>query len=126
MVSLCDEPVRRRIQRLGITLRGRSFKNLGLFHPMHLNRRANKHYPIADLNLFNQKFLDYYCRMYPQYKIAELLGIDRGTVRRRIQYLKSQYYFKKRFCKRCGNLFRFKATEYQRNAKVCQGCRFSY
>ena len=125
MTGLCDETVRRRLQRLGIELRGRNFKNLETFHPMHLNRRAGKQYPITDLNLFNQKFTEYYCLMYTQKKIAELLHIDRGTVSRRIRYFRSQYYFKTRFCKRCENLFRFRVTKYQKNARICTKCRLS-
>ena len=123
MMGLADETVRRRLQKLDIELRGRNFKNLESFHPMQLNRRKNKKYPIIDLNLFNQKFREYYCLMYSQKKIAELLQINRATVSRRIKYFRSQYHFKQRFCKRCENLFRFKVTEYQKNAKVCSRCR---
>ena len=125
MVDLADETVRRRLQRLDIELRGRDFKNLESFHPMQLNRRKGKEYPITDLNLFNQKFLEYYCLMRTQKKIAQLLQIDRGTVRRRIKYLRSQYNFKLRFCKRCEELFRFKVTEHQRNSNICSKCRLS-
>ena len=125
MMGLADETVRRRLQKLDIELRGRNFKNLESFHPMQLNRRKNKKYPIIDLNLFNQKFREYYCLMYSQKKIAELLQINRATVSRRIKYFRSQYHFKQRFCKRCENLFRFRVTEYQKNAKVCSKCRLS-
>lgn len=124
-IGLADETVRRRLQRLGIELRGRNFKNLETFHPKELNRNGGKKYPITDLNLFNQKFLEYYCLMHTQKRIAELLNIDRGTVQRRIKYLRTQYYFKLRFCKRCENLFRFKVTEHQRNSNVCIRCRKS-
>jgi len=123
IIGLCDETIRRRLKRLDIKLRGRNFKNLESFHPMQLNRRKGKEYPITDLNQFNQKFLEYYCLMHTQKKIAELLQIDRATVSRRIKYLRSQYYFKTRFCKRCENLFRFKVTEHQRNSKICSRCR---
>lgn len=123
IVGLADETVRRRLQRLGFELRGRNFKNLETFHPMQLNRRKDKQYPINDLTLFNQKFLEYYCLMISNTKIAELLQIDRATVSRRIKYFRSQYYFKQRFCKRCENLFRFKVTEHQRNARICGRCR---
>ena len=85
-IGLADETVRRRLQRLKIELRGRDFKNLETFHPGKLNRNKNKEYPITDLNQFNQKFLEYYCLMYSQKKIAELLSIDRGTVRRNRRY----------------------------------------
>ncbi len=125
LIDLCDETVRRRLQRLGIGLRGNNFKNLETFHPMQLNRKKNKRYPITDLNQFNQKFLEYYCLLYSQKKIAELLNIDRGTVHRRIKYLRSQYHFKLRFCKRCENLFRFKVAEHQRNSNICAKCRKS-
>lgn len=124
-IGLADETVRRRLQRLGIELRGRNFKNLETFHPGRLNRNKGKKYPIEDLNIFNQKFLEYYCLMYSQKKIARLLKIDRGTVQRRIKYFRSQYYFKLRFCKRCENLFRFKVTDHQRNSNVCSKCRLS-
>ncbi len=123
IIGLCDETVRKRLQRLGIALRGRNFKNLEAFHPKNLNRKKDKIYPFEDLNLFNQKFLEYYCLMFSNKKIAGLLGIDRATVSRRIKYFRSQYYFKSRFCKRCENLFRFKVTEYQRNAYICSRCR---
>jgi len=123
ITGLADETVRRRLQRLGIELRGRSFKNLETFHPGKLNRNKNKKYPITDLNQFNQKFLEYYCLMLSNTKIAELLKIDRGTAQRRIKYFRSQYYFKLRWCKRCENLFRFKVTGYQRNANICSKCR---
>ena len=123
IVGLNDETVRRRLQRLGIKLRGMSFKNLELFHPMQLNRRMGKIYLINDLNQFNQKFLEYYCLMYSHKKIAELLQIDRSTVSRRIKFLKTQYHFKSRFCRKCDNLFRFKVTEYIKNSRVCIRCR---
>lgn len=124
-IGLADETVRRRLQRLDVELRGRNFKNLETFHPMKLNRRKDKQYPIIDLNLFNQKFLEYYCLMLPQKKIAELLQIDRATVSRRIKYFRSQYYFKQRFCKRCSNLFRFRVSEHQRSSNICSKCRLN-
>ena len=126
MVGLNDETVRKRLQRLEIKLRGHSFKNLELFHPGKLNRRKDKQYPITDLIQFNQKFIEYYCLMLPMYKIAELLNIDRGTVSRRIKFLRTLYYFKTRFCKRCNNLYRFRATENQRNSSICGRCRLDY
>ena len=125
IVGLNDETIRKRLHRIGIELRGRNFKNLETFHPMKLNRKLNKTYAFSDLNTFNQKFHEYYCLMYPQNKIAELLQIDRGTVRRRIDYLKKFYYFKTRFCKRCNNIFRFRVTERQRNSRICITCRIS-
>jgi len=125
IIGLNDETIRRRLQRLGIELRGRNFKNLETFHPGRLNKNKGKKYPIEDLNQFNQKFLEYYCLMYTQKRIAELLSIDRGTVRRRIKYFRSQYYFKLRFCKRCKNLFRFKVTERQKNSNICSKCRLN-
>ncbi|MBU0628282.1 MAG: hypothetical protein KKC75_03775 [Nanoarchaeota archaeon] len=125
IIGLTDETIRKRLLKLGIALRKRNFKNLETFHPMRLNRIKDKNYPIVDLNQFNQKFLEYYCLMHTQKNIAELLQIDRATVSRRIKYLRSQYYFKLRFCKRCNNLFRFRVTEHQRNANICSRCRLS-
>jgi len=106
---------------LGVERRGRGFKNLETFHPSALNRK-DKSYPIQDLENFNQKFLECYCLMMSQGKIAEIMNIDRGTVRRRIAYLRSQYYFKMRYCKRCENLFRFRVIGEKRNSNVCQRC----
>jgi len=111
IVGLCDETIRKRLQRMNIELRGHNFKNLETFHPSKLNRNPKKTYAFNDLETFNKKFVEYYCLMYPQYKIAELMQIDRGTVSRRIEYLKKFYYFKTRICKRCNNFFRFKVTE---------------
>lgn len=122
IVGICDETIRRRLQRLGITLRGHNFKNLELFHPKQFNRKKDKKYPIEDLISFNSKFLEYYCLMHSQKKIAELLQIDRSTVSRRIRYLRSQYHFKLRECKRCENLFRFKVTEKHRTSNICPNC----
>src|SRR3989338_8381952 len=101
IVGLNDETVRKRLQRLGIKLRGLNFKNLETFHPKNLNHRFKKDYPFNDLDTFNKKFIEYYCLFYPQYKIAELMQIDRGTVSRRIRYFRQHYIFKTRFCKRC-------------------------
>ncbi len=126
IVGLCDETIRKRLQRMDIQLRGNSFKNLETFHPGNLAKRYNKEYPVTDLHQFNQKFIEYYCLMLPMYKIAELLNIDRGTVSRRIRFLKSLYYFKTRICKRCNNFFRFKATERQKNSSICGRCRLDY
>ena len=125
IVGLNDETIRRRLQRLGIQLRGHNFKNLETFHPGNLAKRFNKQYPITDLHQFNQKFIEYYCLMLPMHKIAELLNIDRGTVSRRIKFFKSLYYFKTRICKRCNNFFKFKATERQKNSRICIACRIS-
>ena len=125
IVKLNDETVRKRLQRLGIKLRGLNFKNLETFHPGNLAKRYNKQYPVTDLHEFNQKFIEYYCLMLPMHKIAELLKIDRGTVSRRIKFLKSLYYFKTRICKRCNNFFKFKATERQKNSRICIACRIS-
>lgn len=123
IIGLSDETIRTRLHSLGIQMRSKDFKNLELFHPKTLNRHKDKQYPISDLNEFNHKFHEYYCLMYSNTKIAELLQIDRATVKRRIDYLNSQHYFKMRFCKRCGNLYRFRPTERQRNSKICPGCR---
>ena len=126
IIGLNDETVRKRLQRMGVELRGHNFKNLETFHPGNLAKRYNKQYPITDLHQFNQKFMEYYCLMLPMHKIAELLKIDRGTVSRRIKFLKSLYYFKTRICKRCDNFFRFKVTENQRNSRICGRCRLDY
>src|SRR3989338_1024389 len=126
IVGLNDETIRKRLQRLGIQLRGHNFKNLETFHPRNLAKRFNKQYPITDLYQFNQKFIEYYCLMLPMHKIAELLNIDRGTVSRRIKFIKSLYYFKTRICKRCNNFFKFKATERQKNSSICGRCRLDY
>jgi len=126
IVGLNDETVRKRLQRLGIELRGHNFKNLETFHPGNLAKRYNKQYPVTDLYEFNQKFIEYYCLMLPMHNIAELLKIDRGTVSRRIKFLKSLYYFKTRICKRCNNFFKFKATERQKNSSICGSCRLDY
>ena len=126
IVKLNDETVRKRLQRLGIELRGHNFKNLETFHPGNLAKKYNKQYPVTDLHQFNQKFVEYYCLMLPMHKISELLKIDRGTVSRRIKFLKSLYYFKTRICKRCNNFFRFKATERQKNSRICGRCRLNY
>ena len=126
IIGLNDETVRKRLQRLGIELRGHNFKNLETFHPGNLAKRYNKKYPITDLHEFNSKFIEYYCLMLPMYKIAELLNIDIGTVSRRIKFLRSLYYFKTRICKRCNNFFRFKATEWQKNSSICGRCRLDY
>ena len=126
IVGLNDETVRKRLQRMGVELRGHNFKNLETFHPGNLAKRYNKQYPITDLHQFNQKFMEYYCLMLPMHKIAELLKIDRGTVSRRIKFLKSLYYFKTRICKRCNNFFKFKVTERQKNSRICGRCRVDY
>ena len=123
IVGLADETVRKRLKSLGIQMRGLGFKNLESFHPGKLRRRGSKEYPFKDVHEFNSKFREYYCLMYPQYKIAELLQIDRGTVRRRIRFLKEMYHFKTRFCKRCNNLFRFRVSEHIKNSKICGRCR---
>ena len=117
------ETIRRRLHSLGIKLRGKNFKNLHSFHPGKLNRVRQKEYAVSNLNEFNQKLLDHYCLMYSNAKVAELLQVDRGTVKRRIGYLNSHYHFKIRFCKRCGNLYRFKTSQYRRNSKICLRCR---
>ncbi len=122
IIELSGKTVRKRLHRLGIELRGRGFKNLETFHPKQFNRR-NKQYTIDDLATFNQKFIEYYCLGYPKKKIAELLQIDKRTVSKRINYFRFQYNFKSRFCKRCENIFRFIATKYQRNARICTKCR---
>ena len=126
IVGLNDETIRKRLQRMDIRLRGHSFKNLETFHPGNLAKQFNKQYPITDLQEFNRKFIEYYCLMLPMHKIAELLNIDRGTVSRRIKFLKFLYYFKTRICKRCNNFFRFKATERQKNSRICGRCRIDY
>ena len=126
IVGLNDETVRKRLQRLGIELRGLNFKNLETFHPGNLAKRYNKQYPVTDLHEFNQKFIEYYCLRLPMHKIAELLKIDRGTVSRRIKFLKSLYYFKTRICRRCNNFFKFKVTERHKNSSVCGRCRLDY
>ena len=125
IVGLNDETVRKRLQRMNIQLRGHDYKNLETFHPSKLNHRSKHQYPVTDLIEFNQKFIDYYCLMLPIYKIAELLKIDRGTVSRRIKFLRTLYYFKTRFCKRCNNLYRFRATKWQRNSSICGRCRLN-
>lgn len=122
IVGLNDETVRKRLQRMNIQLRGHNYKNLETFHPSKLNHRSNKGYPITDLNEFNHKFTEYYCLMMPMYKIAKLLNIDRGTVIRRIKFIKTLYYFKTRICKRCNNFYRFKVTERQKNSRICGRC----
>lgn len=126
IVKLNDETVRKRLKRLGVQLRRNNFKNLETFHPGNLAKKYHKQYPITELHLFNQKFLEYYCLMLPMYKIADLLKIDRGTVSRRIKFLRSLYYFKTRICKRCNNFFRFKVTERQKNSRICGRCRIDY
>ena len=126
MVGLTDETIRKRLQRMNIQLRGHDYKNLETFHPGNLAKRYNKQYPITDLQEFNRKFIEYYCLMLPMHKIADLLKIDRGTVSRRIKFIKSLYYFKTRICKRCDNFFRFKVTERQRNSSICRRCRLDY
>lgn len=125
LVNLSEETVRRRLMRLGVQLRRTSFKNLETLHPRSFNRIANKVYTICETYLFNQKFLEYYCLMFSMTKIAKLLNIDRGTVKRRIYFLKSLYYFKTRFCKRCNNLFRFKSTDMHKNSDFCTRCSLS-
>jgi DNA invertase Pin-like site-specific DNA recombinase len=125
IVGLCDETIRRRLQKLGIELRGKSFKNLETFHPSRLNRYSDKSYPYDDLNEFNNKLAEMYCLMHSQKTIARTMGIDRGTARRRINFLKSQHRFKMRFCKRCNDLFRFRITKHQKNSNICPQCRLS-
>ncbi len=64
--------------------------------------------------------------MLPMKTIAEFLNIDRGTVSRRIKFIRTLYYFKTRVCKRCNKFFRFKVTERQKNSRVCGRCRLDY
>ncbi len=125
LVNLSDETVRRRLKRIGVQLRRTSYKNLETLHPRSFNRIINKTYPINETYPFNQKFLEYYCLMLSMAKIAELLNIDRGTVRRRIDFFTSIYNFKTRFCKRCNNLFRFKSTDMHKNSNFCSRCRLT-
>ena len=126
IIGLNDETIRKRLQRMNIQLRGHNYKNLETFHPSKLNHRGEHKYPITDLNEFNQKFLEYYCLMLPMHKIAKLLNIDRGTVSRRIKFIRTLYYFKTRICKRCNNFFKFKVTERQKNSRICGRCRLDY
>ena|SRR3989338_8594863 len=123
ITNLSVETIRGRLHSLGIKVRGKNFKNLQSFHPGKLNRVRQKEYAVSDLKEFNQKLLDYHCLMYSNARIAELLQVDRGTVKRRISHLTSMHHFKTRFCKKCGNLYRFMPTQYQRNCKICLRCR---
>ncbi len=125
MVNLCDETVRKRLQKTGIELRKRNFKNVETFHPKNLNRKENKFYAIEDLNEFNQTLIRYYCEMQSYYQIALALQIDRGTVSRRIRFLRKLHAFKTRFCKRCNNLYRFMVTEKQKNSRICGRCKIT-
>ena len=93
-VGLSDETVRRRLKRFGIERRTRGFKDLSSFHPASLNRNPDKQYPVNDIESFNRMLTNSYCMMLPQYKIADILNIDRATVSRRINFMRNSHYFK--------------------------------
>jgi DNA-binding CsgD family transcriptional regulator len=113
LVHLSEETVRRRLHRLNVTLRDRSFKNLARVHPKSFDRK-HKEYQIVDAQELNDRIKQLYLSGNKKLKtIAQIVNLDTRTVARRLDFMgfrkrKKVYEKDMELVKRCVDLYKDK------------------